>query len=166
MELRFPELRFPELRFSELSLPERASMNNNQQPLSDVFELHYEVVKTDIDANNHVNNLEYLRWTLRAAHAHSKFVGWSSDRFREYGAGFIVRSHNIKYRLPALLGDQVTIKTWVKEFNKVSSIRKYQIIRSSDGRRLADAETNWVFVDHETTGLTPIPDEVREAFLR
>ncbi|MDB4766580.1 acyl-CoA thioesterase [bacterium] len=139
-------------------------MAENLQPFSSVFEFHYEVVESDIDAMNHVNNLEYLRWTLRAAHAHSRFVGWSSDRFRDFGAGFIVRSHNIKYRLPALLGDHVTIKTWVKELNKVSSIRKYQIIRSSDGRRLADAETNWVFVDFQTTELKSIPDEIRSAF--
>ena len=139
-------------------------MAENLQPFSSIFEFHYEVVESDIDAMNHVNNLEYLRWTLRAAHAHSRFVGWSSERFREYGAGFIVRSHNIKYRLPALVGDHITIKTWVMELNKVSSIRKYQIIRSSDGRRLADAETNWVFVDFQTTQLKSIPDEIRSAF--
>ena len=139
-------------------------MVENPQPFSPVFEFHYDVVESDIDAMNHVNNLEYLRWTLRAAHAHSRSVGWSAERFREYGAGFIVRSHNIKYRLPALLGDHVTIKTWVKELSKVSSIRKYQIIRTSDGRRLADAETNWVFVDFQTTELKSIPEEIRSAF--
>ena len=141
-------------------------MNESPQPYSAVYEFHHVVVQRDIDAMNHVNNLEYLRWTLHAAHAHSKSIGWSSDRFRKYGAGFIVRSHNIKYRLPALLGDHVTVKTWVHELNKVSSIRKYHIIRSSDGRRLADAETNWVFVDFQTTGLRQIPNEIRAAFAK
>ena len=141
-------------------------MNQNLKHYSDVYEFQHVVVQSDIDAMNHVNNLEYLRWTLRAAHAHSASIGWSSDRFRKYGAGFIVRSHNIKYRLPALLGDHVTIKTWVQELNKVSSIRKYHIIRSSDGRRLADAETNWVFVDFQTTALRQIPAEIRTAFAK
>lgn len=139
-------------------------MNENLRPYSPVFEYHHEVIASEIDAMNHVNNLEYLRWAMRAAHAHSRSVGWSSDRFRAYGAGFIVRAHNIKYRLPALLGDHVTVRTWVKEFSKVSSIRKYQIIRSSDQKRLADAETNWAFVDFRTTKLKPIPDEIRSAF--
>jgi len=141
-------------------------MSEIQQPYSPVFEFNYEVVESDIDAMNHVNNLEYLRWTLRAAHAHARAVGWSGEKFREHGAGFIVRSHNIKYRIPALLGDHVIIKTWVKEFSKVSSIRKYQIIRSADRRRLAEAETNWVFVDFQTTELQPIPEEVRAAFAK
>ncbi len=137
---------------------------NAPQRYSPVFDYHYEVVASDIDAMNHVNNLEYLRWTLRAAHAHSRSVGWSSDQFRDIGAGFIVRSHNIKYRLSALLGEHVTVRTWIKEFTKVSSIRKYQIIRSSDQRRLADAETNWAFVDFQTGQLKPIPDAIQSAF--
>jgi acyl-CoA thioester hydrolase len=141
-------------------------MNEDFMADSVVFEYHHEVIASEIDAMNHVNNLEYLRWTLRAAHSHSQSVGWSADRFRAHGASFIVRSHNIKYRLPALLGDHVTVKTWVKEFTKVSSIRKYQIIRSSDQKRLADAETNWVFVDYKTTTLRPIPEEIRSAFSR
>ena len=141
-------------------------MNEHLQSYSNVFEYYHEVVASDIDAMNHVNNLEYLRWTLRAAGSHSRSVGWSADRFRAYGAGFIVRSHNIKYRLPALLGDHVTVKTWVKEFTTVSSTRKYQIIRSSDQKRLADAETNWVFVDFKTTNLKAIPDEIRSAFAK
>ena len=141
-------------------------MSENLQPFSDIFEFHYTVVESDIDAMNHVNNLEYLRWTLRAAHAHSNSIGWSSDRFRQYGAGFIVRSHNIKYRLPALLGDRVTIKTWVQELSRVSSIRKYHIIRATDGRRFADVETNWVFVDFQTTGIRQIPSEIHTAFAK
>ena len=141
-------------------------MNDHLQSFSAVFEYHHEVIASDIDAMNHVNNLEYLRWTLRAAHSHSRSVGWSADRFREHGAGFVVRSHNIKYRLPALLGDHVTVKTWVKEFTKVSSIRKYQIVRSSDQKRLADVETNWAFVDFQTAKLTVIPEEIRSAFAK
>ena len=47
---------------------------------------------------------------------------------------------------------------------KVSSDRRYQIVRASDGKRLAEAETTWVFVDLETLALTKIPEEIRDAF--
>jgi acyl-CoA thioester hydrolase len=138
----------------------------NRPRFSAPFELHYRVVASDIDAMNHVNNLEYLRWTLKAAHAHSRSVGWPSERFKELGAGFIVRSHQIKYRLPALLGDAITIKTWIQNLQKFSSIRKYYILRTADGKRLADVETNWVFVDFKTTQLRPIPNAIGKAFSR
>lgn len=132
--------------------------------LSEIFELPYTVVESDIDEMGHANNLQYLRWTLRAATAHSRHVGWSSTQYAELGQGFIVRSHAIKYRIPALLDDQLVIRTWIESMERVSSVRKYHIIRQQDGRRLAEAETNWVFVDFSTGELRKIPLELMQAF--
>lgn len=113
---------------------------------------------------NHVNNLRYLRWCLKAAVAHSSHVGWTSKRYRASGFGFIVRAHKIKYRVPALLDDEIVVRTWIANMEKVSSDRRYIIARASDGKRLAEAETTWVFVDLKTLELTKIPDEIRDAF--
>jgi acyl-CoA thioester hydrolase len=122
------------------------------------------VIEEDLDALNHVNNLQYLRWTLKAASAHSSHVGWPSSRYRELGMGWVVRSHNITYKVPAKLNDEIAIHTWIKSFDKVTSIRKYEIIRQTDSRVCAIAETRWVFVDFETLQLVAIPAEVRAAF--
>ena len=86
----------------------------------------------DLDEMNHVNNLVYLKWCLKAAGAHSRQVGWPAQRYHESGFGFVVRAHKIKYKIPALLGDEVAIKTWVASMDKVSSDRRYQILRMSD----------------------------------
>ena len=122
------------------------------------------VNEDDLDELNHVNNLQYLRWTLKAASSHSKFVGWPSSRYREQGGGWIVRSHKITYKLPAQLGDEVLIRTWLDEIDRVSAHRKYEIVRKSDGQIYAVSETRWVFVDLKTLTLVAIPDEVRAAF--
>jgi acyl-CoA thioester hydrolase len=118
----------------------------------------------DLDEMNHVNNLVYLKWCLKAAGAHSKHVGWPSKRYQASGFGFIVREHKIKYKIPALLGDQVVVKTWVETMERVSSVRRYQILRVADGKRMVEAETNWVFVNMKTLALARIPIEVRSAF--
>ena len=123
------------------------------------------VCEDDLDELNHVNNLQYLRWTLKTATAHSKHVGWSADRYRESGTGWIVRSHKIIYKLPAQLGDEVVIRTWLDELDRVSALRKYEIARKSDDRIYAFAETRWVFVEFSTLKLIAIPEEVRSAFL-
>ena len=122
------------------------------------------VIEEDLDEMNHVNNLQYLRWTLITASAHSRHVGWPSARYRELGAGWIVRSHNITYKVPALLGDVILIRTWIASFDKVSSVRKYEITRAADQRVCAVAETRWVFVDFASLKLTEIPAEVKSAF--
>jgi acyl-CoA thioester hydrolase len=122
------------------------------------------VGEDDLDEMNHVNNLRYLKWCLKAAVAHSAHVGWNSQRYHEFGFGFVVRAHKIKYRIPAVLHDQVVVQTWIQTMEKVSSDRRYHIVRKSDGKRLAEAETTWVYVDLQTLALTRIPDEVRNAF--
>ena len=122
------------------------------------------VVEEDLDSLNHVNNLQYLRWTLKTASAHSSHVGWPASRYRELGVGWVVRSHKITYKAPAKLHDEIAIHTWIQSFDKVTSIRKYEIIRQSDSRLCAIAETRWVFVNFETLQLVPIPEEVRSAF--
>lgn len=141
-------------------------MNRESQRLSDEFEYRLIVDEDSIDEMNHVNNLQYLRWTNRAAVAHSSHVGWTSKRYHDSGFGFIVRSHNIKYRVPAQLGDSILVTTWIADMEKVSSVRKYRITREGDGQLLAQAETNWVYVDLKTLRLTRIPKEVQEAFFR
>ncbi len=123
------------------------------------------VCEEDLDELNHVNNLQYLRWTLKTAGAHSKHVGWPSDRYRESGTGWIVRSHKITYKIPAQLGDEIAIRTWLEELDRVSALRKYEILRKSDDRLCAIAETRWVFVDLKTLKLIAIPDDVRAAFV-
>ena len=135
-----------------------------RQPLSKIYEHHLVVGDEDLDEMNHVNNLRYLKWCLKAAVSHSSHVGWTSKRYRESGFGFIVRAHKIKYRVPALLNDEIVVRTWIENMEKVSSDRCYQIVHASDGKRLAEAETTWVFVDLETLALTKIPEDIRDAF--
>lgn len=139
-------------------------MADNASKLSEDFEFRLTVDQDDIDEMNHVNNLQYLRWTNRAAVAHSSHVGWTPEAYRESGFGFIVRSHNIKYRVPAILGDPILVTTWIADMEKVSSLRKYRIVRENDNQLLAVAETNWVYVDMKTLRLTRIPENVRAPF--
>ncbi len=139
-------------------------MANQAQSLSGDFEFRLIVSRDEIDELDHVNNLQYLRWTNRAAVAHSTAVGWTPQAYKDSGFGFIVRSHQIKYRIPAVFGDQVLITTWIATMEKVSSLRKYRIVRESDNQLLAQAETNWVYVDMATLRLTKIPEHVSAAF--
>ncbi len=128
------------------------------------FEMQFPVKPEEIDEYDHVSNLVYLRWTLRAAAAHSAAVGWTTERYRSLGQGWLVRSHKITYRRPALLGDEILMRTWVGDFERFSSVRHYRIFRAQDEVLLATAETNWVFVDLNSQQLARIPVEVQSAF--
>ncbi|MDD4355714.1 MAG: acyl-CoA thioesterase [Smithellaceae bacterium] len=126
---------------------------------------HYEftVPEEAEDQNGHVNNIEYLRWMQDAAMKHSETVG-CTQATEAAGATWVVRTHKIEYFKPAFAGDRIVVETWVADFRRVQSLRKYKILRLSDKSLLAEGETNWVFVDAQKGSLRSIPEEVRATF--
>jgi acyl-CoA thioester hydrolase len=122
-----------------------------------------EVAATAIDANGHANNIEYLRWMQDAAVAHADAVGCTTATLAG-GATWVVRSHHIDYLRPAFAGDRLEVRTWVTDFRRAFSLRKYELIRRSNGAVLARGETNWAFVDAVSGRPRTIPEEIRRLF--
>lgn len=131
---------------------------------SAIYEHRHQVLVEEIDELQHASNLAYLKWMQAAAIAHSDARGWTTDRYRNLQAGWVVRSHQIEYLQPAFAGDDLVVRTWVADMKKISSLRRYVIERRSDGAQLVIAATNWAFIDFQTRKLTRIPVEVMEAF--
>jgi acyl-CoA thioester hydrolase len=129
-----------------------------------IFEHPITVTADQIDRLGHVNNLVYLAWMQAAALAHSSAQGWPVERYEEQQLAWVVRSHQIKYLRPALLEDQVVVRTWIEGMKRASSVRRYKIVRAADGELLASASTEWAFVDLASGTLKRIPPEVWQAF--
>jgi acyl-CoA thioester hydrolase len=130
-----------------------------------IFEYRLTVSEAAIDGQGHVNNLEYVRWMQEAAIAHSIAQGWTAARYRELGAGWVARSHWIEYLQPAFAGDPVVVYTWVADFRKIRSLRKYKMLRPTDQTVLATAETDWAFIAFEPRVPRRVPPEVANAFV-
>jgi acyl-CoA thioester hydrolase len=130
-----------------------------------VFEFPLLVGESSIDELGHVNNLVYLHWMVDAAMAHSTAQGWPASRHMQLGSGWVVRSHQITYLKAARAGDQVVVKTWVASGMKVTSVRRYHILRQSDQALLARAETEWAYINFQTGYPMRVPQEVAEAFI-
>jgi acyl-CoA thioester hydrolase len=73
------------------------------------FEMIVPVLASDIDEQNHVNNTVYLRWVQDVATAHWRAV--ASLQTQET-IGWVVLRHEIDYKAPAVLGDEVMVRTW------------------------------------------------------
>ena len=76
------------------------------------------------------------------------------------GAAWVARSHKIEYLKPAFAGEDVAALTWVVNFRRVRSVRRYRFLRERDGTLLAEGETDWVFVDAVSGRPRRIPDEI------
>jgi acyl-CoA thioester hydrolase len=124
------------------------------------YDYEFDVPADAIDANGHVNNVEYVRWMQEAATRHFESAG-GEPLLRAAGASWVVRSHRVEYLRPAMPGDRVRVKTWVADFRRVQSLRKYEFSRADDGTVLARGETEWVFVDATTGRPKSIPENLR-----
>lgn len=107
------------------------------------FTLAFAVAESDIDALGHVNNIVYLRWVQDVAIAHWNAA--TTDEQRSELIWVVVR-HEIDYRHPAKLGDDVAVRTWVGVASR-HSFERHTAIERSDGTLLARARTLWVPLD-------------------
>jgi acyl-CoA thioester hydrolase len=110
-----------------------------------------------------VNNVAYVRWMQEAAIQHSEATGCTRMTLA-CGATWVVRTHLIEYLSPAYGGDQIVVLTWVANFRKVRSLRRYKFIRANSHTVLAHGETDWVFIDAKSGRPRAIPDDIRESF--
>lgn len=115
----------------------------------------------DIDGQNHVNNTVYLRWVQNVATAH-----WESLASAEAqdAIGWVVVRHEIDYKLPANLRDEIVLRTWVGEASRLKFERFTEVVRKSDRRLLAKARTLWVPIDSKTGKPVRVPADVRARF--
>jgi len=131
-------------------------------PLSPIYIKSLVIPQTAIDENGHVNNVAYVQWMQDIAVEHYASIGGIQAQGPD--ATWVVRSHGIEYFLPAFVGEEIEIRTWVENIQRVRSLRKYEFVRRSDGKTLVKGETDWVFVDLHSGRPLAIPQEVIDVF--
>ena len=125
------------------------------------FEMIIPVLPGDIDEQNHVNNTVYLRWVQDVATAHWQAVASSKA---QQTIGWVVLRHEIDYKGPATLGDEVVLRTWVGKATRLTFERFTEILRNGEGQLLSSARTLWCPINAQTARPIRVPEEVRAQF--
>ena len=125
------------------------------------FQIAVRVAPSDIDEQGHVNNVVYLRWTQEAATAH--WLALAPIELQE-GVGWVALRHEIDYKAPGFLNDNLRVRTWVGTVKGLSFERHTQILRDRDEQLLAQARTLWCPIDPETGRPKRVSAELRALF--
>jgi acyl-CoA thioester hydrolase len=133
----------------------------NSEAALPAFELSVPVQPSDIDQQNHVNNTVYVRWVQEVATAHWNAHAPESARD---AIGWVVLRHEIDYKTPVCLGDDIVLRTWVGKATRITFERFTEIRRKPDGALLSQARTVWVPISPATGKPIRVPPEVRERF--
>jgi acyl-CoA thioester hydrolase len=128
---------------------------------SAAFEMTVPVLTGDIDEQNHVNNTVYLRWVQDVAVAHWRAIA-SCDA--QETIGWVVLRHEIDYKAPAALNDEIVLRTWVGKATRLTFERFTEIRRKRDRQVLSTARTLWCPINTQTGRPVRVPAEVRALF--
>jgi acyl-CoA thioester hydrolase len=128
---------------------------------SSPFEMIVAVIPADIDEQNHVNNTVYLRWVQDVATAHWRAI---ASRQPQETIGWIVLRHEIDYKAPATLGDEIVLRTWVGKATRLTFERFTEIRRKRDDQLLSQARTLWCPINAQTGRPMRVSAEVHTQF--
>ena len=119
------------------------------------------VEPADIDRQNHVNNTVYVRWVQEVATEH--WNAYAPESARD-SIGWVVLRHEIDYKTPVALGDEIVLRTWVGQASRATFERFVEVLRKSDRKLLAHARTLWVPINPDTGKPIRVPPQVRARF--
>jgi acyl-CoA thioester hydrolase len=125
------------------------------------FEHTITVLPEHLDNQNHVNNVIYLQFMQDIAIEH-----WGSvvPAAMETEIVWVVKRHEVDYHAPALLGDELLVKTYTGALSTVSWDRHCEIIRLRDGKKIISSKSAWVCLDRKTGRPRRIDDAIKAVF--
>ncbi len=119
----------------------------------------------ECDAYGHLNNAVYLRYMQEAAFDASTALGYGAHEYARLGRAWLARLSEIHYLRPVRYGDSIIVSTWVKDFQRVRSLRAYEMRLQGSEDLVAQGWTDWVFVDTSTSRPVSIPGEIAKTYL-
>lgn len=133
--------------------------------LPDPFVIDIHVTQEAIDAYQHVNNGEYLRWVEKISWAHSEALGLCLERYRALDRAMVVHRHELDYLAPGFANDDLQLATWIVACDgRFSLTRRFQLKRVSDGKTLLNARTRFACVALSSGRPKRLPDEYQRIY--
>ena len=124
------------------------------------FTFKLKVYYEDTDAGGVVYYANYLKFMERARSDALKSLGFTNKLLiEENGTYIIVKSCNIKYKKPALLEDDLEIKSNIKQISKTSFFMSQKVFKDND--QITEADIHLVTIDKKGKPIK-IPEKLKE----
>ena len=124
------------------------------------FTFKLKVYYEDTDAGGVVYYANYLKFMERARSDALKSLGFTNKLLiEENGTYIIVKSCNINYIKPALLEDDLEIKSNIKEITKTSFFMLQKVLKGND--QITEAKVHLVTIDKKGKPIK-IPERLKK----
>lgn len=106
------------------------------------YEKEITITPEFLDQNDHVNNVQYVKWVEMIATEH-----WDSlkSKSRYQDCIWFLVNHCISYKKQAFLNDVLRIRTFPVKMDGIRQPRKVEFYK--DNHLLVESETQWIMID-------------------
>lgn len=124
--------------------------------------INIKVASEHIDEMNHVNNVVYLQWIQDVAVSH-----WVTLATREWQENYlwVALRHEIDYKKPAYLGDELIAETHVASMSGVKSERLTKIYNAKTSQVMVESRTYWCQLDAKTKRPKRVEQEMIDLYI-
>ena len=113
----------------------------------EVHETSLKVRFYELDPYDHVNHTNYFSYFETARIEYLTDMGWGLDVLKENGWQFVVVELQARFRAAARYGQELVIRTWIKDVGRVKSTWQQLMLR--DDQVVAELEVSAAFTDLE-----------------
>jgi len=129
-----------------------------------VHERTFRVRNYECDAIGHLNSVNYLRLMQETAFDASAAAGYGQKRYAEMNRIWLIRESEIEYHLPVFYDQSVRVRTWIADFRRVSSRRRYEFRLEGEDTLCARGFSDWVLLETATLLPASIPRQLVNDF--
>jgi acyl-CoA thioesterase FadM len=132
-------------------------------PVGPVHSAEFTSRHDELDLAGRLRPSALLRYLSHAAVEASTAAGFDADWYARAGGLWLVRRSTFTVARPTRADERLVVRTWVEDFRRVRSHRRYEV-RNDEGALVAEARTDWVYVDRATGRPRRIPPEMEMGF--
>ena len=118
----------------------------------------------DMDALQHVNNVEYFKYFQKARIAYFEKNN-SNNLFSESRISTILASTQCKFIYPLFYPDTISVGSRVESMANDYFTMKYAVISHKNQRLVAIGDAKVVMFDYAKNSKTPIPKEIKKRII-
>ncbi|MEZ5554038.1 acyl-CoA thioesterase [Haliea sp.] len=125
-----------------------------------LFETHYDVLYTDVNAANHLGADRLLSIAMEAQLRFIRQLGHGQAIAFE-DAGLIMAHAETAYLAEADYGDRLRVELGAREVEPKSFQFVYRISKNDNGAEVARVATTLLFFDYQARRVVPVPEDFR-----
>ena len=125
------------------------------------YQRSFHVEAKHLDALNHVNNVVYLQWVNDISEKHWELLSNEQLNSKYF---WVCLRHEIDYLNQSILGDEITVFTWVGESAGVRSVRNVHIYKGDV--LLTKIKSTWCLIDKKSLKPTRIKQDILDVLFQ